>query len=149
MNSMRNGLGMRKTGDRRKPAQPDNPHSKAVSSEFIIRSRLFWRMLVDAFEHPLVFLAKHSGSNLKDKSFASRWCSGGTGGLKLWLQALVRIDELLVEDTAVLLAAYCKTRLSMEAQNLNKPFPTCHVQVWGLRCPPQSPECREAHGSGS
>ncbi len=30
MNSMRNGLGMRKTGDRRKPTQPDNPHSNAV-----------------------------------------------------------------------------------------------------------------------
>ncbi len=33
MNSMRNGLGMRKTGDRRKPGQPDNPHSNAVFTQ--------------------------------------------------------------------------------------------------------------------
>lgn len=30
MNSMRNGLGMRKTGNRRRSGQPENPHSNAV-----------------------------------------------------------------------------------------------------------------------
>ena len=30
MNSMRDGLGMRETGDRGKPGQPENPHSHGV-----------------------------------------------------------------------------------------------------------------------
>lgn len=33
MNSMRNGLRMRKTGDRWKPGQPENPHSYGVFTE--------------------------------------------------------------------------------------------------------------------
>jgi hypothetical protein len=30
MNSVRNGLRMRKTGDREGPAEPENPHSDAL-----------------------------------------------------------------------------------------------------------------------
>ena len=39
MNSISNGLGMRKTGIGRKPSRPWNPHYYAVSPEFITRSR--------------------------------------------------------------------------------------------------------------
>ena len=33
MNSIRNGLGMRKAGDRRGAGQPENPHSNTVFSQ--------------------------------------------------------------------------------------------------------------------
>jgi hypothetical protein len=38
MNSIRNGLRMRKAGDCGEPSQPENPHPNAVFTKFITRS---------------------------------------------------------------------------------------------------------------
>jgi hypothetical protein len=52
MNSIRNGLGMRKVRDREGPGQPENPHSNAVFIQVHNTVNTLWVVAGDALDRP-------------------------------------------------------------------------------------------------
>jgi hypothetical protein len=54
MNSITNGLGMRKTGDCGRPSQPENPHPNAIFTQV---HNTLWRALGEGPEEALAWMA--------------------------------------------------------------------------------------------